>query len=171
MKRALKLSYYFFKWKGDKKMKKLVITMVAVTILAMTVDAANAATVGYIDVQKVFSSYDKTKNTEAKLKKMEKEIQDEIAKKQKLFEKEKNNNMSDGDLRKLAQKFDKEMEPKRTEFKEAQTKMMEEIQKDIIKAAEIVGKNMGFEVVLDKQSIVSGGTDLTDKVIEQLGKK
>lgn len=145
--------------------------MFAVTIMAMTANVANAASMGYIDIQQVFNSYDKTKKTEEKLKKMEKEIQDEIAKKQKIFEKEKNNNMSDGDLRRLAEKFEKEIAPKRTELMDTQKKMMEEIQDDIVKAAEIVSKNMGLEVVLNKQSVISGGTDLTDKVIEKLGKK
>lgn len=152
-------------------MKQLIIMMFAITILAMTGNTVNAATVGYIEVSKVFSNYEKTKQIEEKLKKMEQGIKDEILKKQKILEKEKTNNMSDGELRKLAEKFDKEMEPKRAEYKDAQKKMMEEIQKDIINASEIIRKNMGLDVILDKQIIVSGGTDISDKVTAELNKK
>ena len=54
---------------------------------------------------------------------------------------------------------------------EIQNKKMQEIQNDIMKASEIIAKAMGIEIVLDKQAIVAGGIDISDKVIEQLNKK
>ena len=79
--------------------------------------------------------------------------------------------MSDGDLRKLAEKFEKELEPKRTDLTESQKKTIQEIWDDIIKATEVTAKKMGIETVLNRQAIITGGTDITDKVIEQLNKK
>lgn len=152
-------------------MRKFTVMVIAVFAAGMISAPVHAATFGYIDIQKVFSSYGKTKRTEEELKKKEQLIKDEVLKKQKQIEKERNNNMSDGDLRKLAEKFEKELEPQKAELMEIQDKKMQEIRNDIMKASEITAKAMGIDIVLDKQAIVSGGTDLSDKVIEQLNKK
>ena len=53
--------------------------------------------------------------------------------------------MSDGDLRKLAEKFEKELEPKRTDLIESQKKMIQEIWDDIVKATEVTQSPL-FEV-------------------------
>lgn len=151
-------------------MKKITV-MVIIFTMAMIVYSANAATIGYIDGQKVFSSYEKTKKVQEQLKKKEQLLQDEVAKRQKQVEKEKNKNISDGDLRKLVEKFKQELEPQQNDMIESQKKMMQEIQDDIVKASEAIAKRMGFEVVLDKQIIITGGTDITDEVIKQLNKK
>jgi outer membrane protein len=151
-------------------MKKISVMVIVMFVMGMMVCLANAASLGYIDGQKVFSSYEKSKKAQEQFNKQERIFQDEIAKKQKQIEKEKNNNMSDGDLRKLAEKFDKELEAKRTDLMEAQKKMTSEIWDDIVKATEVTAKKMGIETVLNRQAIITGGTDVTDKVIEQLNK-
>ena len=150
-------------------MKKITV-MIIIFTMAMMVYSANAATIGYIDSQKVISSYEKTKKAQEQFKKKEQFFQDEVAKRQKQVEKEKNKNISDGDLRRLAEKFNKELEPQRNDMIESQKKMMQEIQDDLVKATEATAKRMGIEVVMDKQLIITGGTDITDEVIKQLNK-
>ncbi len=152
-------------------MKKTAGMIIMVFIMLMMAYSVNATTIAYIDYQKVFTNYEKTKKGQEELKKKEQLIQDEITKKQKLYEKEKEKNVSDGDLRKLAEKFQKEIEVKRNELMESSKKMTNDIQNDIVKATEVVVKNMGVEIVLDKQIIITGGTDISDKVLEQLNKK
>jgi len=152
-------------------MKRITVIVNSVFIMAIMAYSVDAATIGYIDVQKVFSSYGKTKIMQEQLKKKEQIIKDDIAKKQKQFEKEKSNNVSDGDLRKLAEKYEKELEPKKAELMEFQNKTMQEIQNDIVKASEAIVKSMGIEIVLDKQIIITGGIDISEKVLEQLNKK
>ena len=152
-------------------MKKITVMVIVVFAAGIISNPVHAATFGYIDVQKVFSSYGKTKRTEEELKKKEQGIKDEVVRKQKQIEKEKNNNMSDGDLQKLAEKFEKELEPQKADLMELQNKKMLEIQNDIMKASEITAQAMGIEIVLDKQAVVTGGIDISDKVINQLNKK
>jgi Skp family chaperone for outer membrane proteins len=48
---------------------------------------------------------------------------------------------------------------------------MLEIHNDITRATEATAKKMGIENVLDKQIFITGGVDITDKVIELLNKK
>lgn len=152
-------------------MKKVAVMVVVLFIMGVMTGFANGASIGYIDGQKVFSSYDKTKKAQEQFKKKEQVIQDEITKKQKQFEQEKSKGTSDADLRKMVEKFEKELAPKQKDLVESQNKVRKEIQGDIVKATEVISRKMGIEIVLDKQVFVTGGTDLTDKVIEQLNKK
>ena len=152
-------------------MKKVAVMVVVLFIVGVMTGFASGASIGYIDGQQVFSSYDKTKKAQEQFKKKEQVIQDEITKKQKQFEQEKSKGMSDADLRKMVEKFEKELAPKQKDLVESQNKVRKEIQGDIVKATEVISRKMGIEIVLDKQVFVTGGTDLTDKVVEQLNKK
>ena len=152
-------------------MKKVAVMAVVLFIMGVMTGFASGASIGYIDGQQVFSSYDKTKKAQEQFKKKEQVIQDEITKKQKQFEQEKSKGMSDADLRKMVEKFEKELAPKQKDLVESQNKVRKEIQGDIVKATEVISRKMGIEIVLDKQVFVTGGTDLTDKVVEQLNKK
>jgi len=53
---------------------------VVLFIMGMMTGVASGASIGYIDGQKVFSSYDKTKKAQEQFKKKEQVIQDEITK-------------------------------------------------------------------------------------------
>jgi Skp family chaperone for outer membrane proteins len=152
-------------------MKKTLLMMVCVFLMSLMVVSVNAATIGYLDVQKVFSTYEKTKKAQEQFQKKEQKLNEEIADKQKQIEKEQSKGTSDAKLRDMVGKFDKEIEPKRKEIIEAQQKITQEIQKDIVNATDTIAKNMGVEIVLDKQVFITGGTDITEKVIELLNKK
>lgn len=132
---------------------------------------ADAGTIGYIETQRVFSSYEKTKKAQEQIQKKEQIMQEEISKKQKQIERAQNKGGSDDELKNMIAKFEKELEPKRTDIIESQKKITKEIQDDIIKATEAVAKERGVEIVLDKHIFITGGVDLTDKVIEKLQKK
>ena len=152
-------------------MKKTLLMMVCVFLMSLMVVSVNAATIGYLDVQKVFSTYEKTKKAQEQFQKKEQKLNEEIADKQKQIEKEQSKGTSDAKLRDMVGKFEKEIEPKRKEIIEAQQKITQEIQKDIVKATDTIAKNMGIEIVLDKQVFITGGTDITEKVTELLNKK
>ncbi|MCX5849905.1 MAG: OmpH family outer membrane protein [Deltaproteobacteria bacterium] len=152
-------------------MKNAVLIVILVFLMSLMVGSVHAATFGYIDVQKVFLTYEKTKKAQEQIQKKEQKLQEEIATKQKQVEKEQSKGMSEADLRNLVSKFEKEIEPKRAEIIESQQKITQEIQTEIVKATDSAAKKMGIEIVLDKQVIITGGVDITDKVIELLNKK
>ena len=143
----------------------------SVIITGLMIGSANAATLGYIDIQKVFSSYEKTKTALEQLKKNEQSIKEEMAIKQKQVDKAHEKGASDEDIKRLVDKLEKELEPKRKDIVESKQRTMFEIQNDITRATETTAKKMGIENVLDKQVFVTGGIDITDKVIELLNKK
>jgi Skp family chaperone for outer membrane proteins len=47
---------------------------------------------------------------------------------------------------------------------------MAKIRKDIIAVVEVVAKEVGIDVVVDKQVVIAGGIDLTDMVVNKLNK-
>lgn len=151
-------------------MKKTAI-VISVIMMGIMIGSVNAATLGYIDIQKVFSSYEKTKTALEQLKKKEQSIKEEMAIKQKQVDKAKEKGASDADIQGLVDKLEKELEPKRKDIVESKQRTMLEIQNDITRATEATAKKMGIETVLDKQVFITGGVDLTDKVIEFLNKK
>jgi Skp family chaperone for outer membrane proteins len=155
-----------------RKMKNsLWAALASALILCWTASTGYALSIGYIDIQKVFSSYKKTIRFQEQSQQKEKALQDEITAKQKQFEKEKNKGTSEIELRKLAEKYEKEIEPQRNEMMNFQQKTVNEIKIDIVKATEDVAKKMGMDIVLDKQVFITGGTDISDKVIDVLNGK
>jgi Skp family chaperone for outer membrane proteins len=48
---------------------------------------------------------------------------------------------------------------------------MAKIRKDIIAAVDSISKEVGIDVVVYKQVIITGGMDLTEQVITRLNKK
>ena len=152
-------------------MKKISIVAISVFIMGMMVGSVNAASLGCIDFQKVFSSYEKTKKAEEQINKKTQILQEEVTKKQKQIEKEKENGMANDDLKSLVTKIQKELEPKQQEIINLKQKLEGEIRDDIVKATADLSKKEGLEAIVDKKAVITGGVDITDKVIEQLKKK
>ncbi|MDR1114333.1 MAG: OmpH family outer membrane protein [Candidatus Margulisbacteria bacterium] len=139
--------------------------------LAVLASVSLAATVGYIDVKQVFEGYSKTKS-----------VQDDLNNKMKDYEKLRNKHAQklteakiDGktekDLEKLQEDMKKELGPKETEIQMINDEQMAKIRKDIVAAVDAVSKEVGIDVVVDKQVIITGGMDLTEQVITRLNKK
>lgn len=126
------------------------------------------SSIGYIDVQKVFNDYEKTKAAQADIKEQEESLQSELEEKQKEIEKARENGKSDKELKKLIDKYSEEMEPQKQKLYELRGRLTSEIQADIVKATKSAGKELGIDVVLDKQVFITGGIDLTDLVLEKL---
>jgi outer membrane protein len=139
--------------------------------LAVLASVSLAATVGYIDVKQVFEGYSKTKS-----------VQDDLNNKMKDYEKLRNKHAQklteakiDGktekELEKLQEEMKKELGPKEAEIQMINDEQMAKIRKDIIAAVDAIAKEVGIDVVVDKQVIISGGMDLTEQVVTRLNKK
>lgn len=150
---------------------KMKITAFSAAITVIMICSAHAATLGYIDTQKVISTYEKTRKAMEYFKKAEHDIQAEIAEKQKQVDAAKEKGASNEEIQNIIDRIEKEMEPRSKGIRESKQKIMFEIQNDVIMATEAVSRKMGIEAVLEKQALITGGVDITDKVIEFLNKK
>lgn len=150
-------------------MKRLVMAVVIVLSMMFVANIALAEnSIGYVDLQKVFNTYDKTKAAQADIKEKERKLQRELETKQEEIEKARENKASDESIKKMIEEFEKDLEPKRAELLELREKLTVEIQNDIIEATKASAKELGIDVVLDKQVFITGGIDLTNLVVEKL---
>jgi len=91
----------------------LVTVMVLVFIIMLCTGTVKAASIGYIDVQEVYSSYDKTKKYEENFKQKERKLQDEISIRQKNWKKNKIKVRPKRNLESLSKHSKRKLNPKR----------------------------------------------------------
>jgi outer membrane protein len=148
-------------------MKKVLLGM---AILSLLVSSVCAATIGYIDVENVFKSYKKTKAAQEEINAKMKEYQKAVSKYQQKVDNAKIDGKADTEVDKIKEEMKKELDPKEAEIKMLNEEKMTKIRKDIVSAVEGVTKELGIDVVVDKQVIIAGGIDISDQVITKLNK-
>lgn len=151
-------------------MKKVLGVLFVIVFLSTNVFAFAASTIGFIDVQKVFNEYKETEKAQAKLAKKEESFKKEFEESQKELQKAEKEGKSREELESLKEKLEKKLEPKRKELLKLNEQLTLDLQKKIVDAVKKVSKKVGLEVVVDKQVIVVGGTDLSDMVLKELNK-
>lgn len=155
-------------------MKKILIT------LGSLVFAANifAAGIGYIDTQIVIQKYPETAKTQAYLEtkkvdmqKILDEAKKQIESKEAEIEK-KGANATDKEKQELEEDkaaFKDKYEEMQQSLDQVQYAMFEKLKSDINMAIKEVAKEKKMDIVLDKQVVYYGGTDITDDVSKFLG--
>lgn len=149
-----------------KKQIKLVTLSVLVFALGMT--AGNFAVsdvpanykVAIVDVQKVVSSSAQVKALKADQKKKGQELAKFIETAKTAIEKEKDTKKREA----LEQKYNKEFNAKRLEMAKTNEKKLLEIDKNITDLINAKAKEDGYNLVLVKGAVLSGGTDITDEI-------
>lgn len=152
-----------------KRKVSLFIALIIVTVFS-TISTA-ASNIGVIDVQKVFRGYKETAKAQEQLSKEEAAFKKEFEDSQKQLEKARAEGKSDKELETLTKKLEEALAPKRDKLVKLNESLTTSIQKDIIEATKAVAKNLGIDIVLDKQIVITGGTDISDMVISRLNSK
>ena len=147
------------------KFMKVLLVMVILAGLSF------AATVGFIDVEQVFKGYSKTKTAQEEINNKMRDYQRALTKYQQEIDFAKIDGKSEKDIEKIKEKMQKELDPKEAEIKMLNEEQMAKIRKDIVTAVEAVSKEVGIDVVVDKQVVIAGGLDLTESVINRLNRK
>lgn len=152
-------------------MKKNILKIIIICfILIVAMEAAFAETIGYIDVQKVFNSYTATKTAQAQISKKEEAYKKEFDKYQKIIEAAKKANKPQKEIDALVSQYEKKLEPLKEELVNLNNALTGKLQNEIVKAVQLVAKELGVDIVLDKQALVIGGMDLSGMVINKLNK-
>lgn len=149
-----------------KKQIKLVTLSVLVFALGMTAgnfaisDVPANYKVAIVDVQKVVSSSAQVKALKADQKKKGQELAKFIETAKTAIEKEKDTKKREA----LEQKYNKEFNAKRLEMAKSNEKKLLEIDKSITNLINTKAKEDGYNLVLVKGAVLSGGTDITDEI-------
>lgn len=163
-------------------MKKIVVLSIA-ALFVIGLLCGNAAAkeykIGYVDLAKVSDEYAKTKayekSFESQVKGKDAERQKHVDEIRKLKDeqtllsdkaKAEKQTVIDDKIKKL-QDFDKSV---RDELVKQRNQMLGEIQKDIDGIISVYAKEAGYDIVMIKQTVLYGGSDLdlTSEVIKRL---
>lgn len=138
--------------------KKIVMAiMIAVMSAFLAAGAASADVIGTISTQKIMFQHPKFEQVQKQLKDISAKMQKDA---QSAIDQEK-------DDKKKAQIY----QQKRQELAEQEQKLMQPLFQDINIAIRTVANQKKLTVVVDKEAVFYGGTDITDAVIAELKKK
>jgi len=156
-------------------MKKTTLTLAMAAMFTLaTASFAAADSIGYVDMDAIFSSIKESGTIATSLKDIEKKretyqkrfeaLQDEI-------EKEKTKKKpSDEKIKTMISEMEAELKPKRDEILRQELEIQKNIVGKVIETSRLEAKKIGVDVVLDKRAVYIGGTDLTEFVIDRLKK-
>ncbi|MFQ5835222.1 MAG: OmpH family outer membrane protein [bacterium] len=169
----------------------LFLTFLLCFLLGLSIQAPKAALIakiGYIDINKIFQGYEKTRDLEASLKKDQAEYQQNLEKLKEEIEKLKDELKEQGliltesakeerqaeidlkarELDNLARDITEKLEKRREEY-------TDEIVKDIDAAIRSIAEREGYRLVFHKEALSYATPepefDLTEKVLSQLNEK
>lgn len=157
-----------------KKIVKSAVSFLALfCLVAMTASAfaAPVSSIGTIDVQKVFKGYKETTKAQEQLSKEETSFKKEFEESQKKIEEAKTSGKSEKELEAMTKKLEESLAPKREKLIKMNEALTLSLQNDIVTTVKTVAKNLGIEVVLDKQVVITGGIDISDMVISKINEK
>jgi Skp family chaperone for outer membrane proteins len=141
--------------------KYFLITLTVAAVFSFAGAKAFAANIGKVDLDKVVSSYTKAQDVSADLKVKEAELQKFLADAQKKLK----DTTSPVERKNLEDKLTQEFQIKSQNFRDTQIKQWKEIEDNVFKALETTAKEQKLDVILSQQSVLIGGTDVTDKVL------
>ena len=145
----------------------ILVASMTLTGLASTAFADN---IGFVDLEKVFARYKDAVKLQQDLQKRRETYQKLFEEKNKKLEEVKKKSKKDDEIQKFIEKTEDELKPKQEELVKYEGEANRKMALKIFEVSEVVAKEFGIDVVLDKRAILSGGFDLTDSVITRLNK-
>ena len=141
-------------------MKKIITAFLFSTLLM----PCFAGGVGYIDYDKVLEEYQFAKTSVREVETKAKEIEQYLEKKEEEF----SNLESPVQRKKLETTVRNEMQTKEAAFNDFRIKREELVYNRIHAVGEKIRLEKGFDAILDRRSVFSGGVDITDELIKKL---
>jgi len=163
-----------------------IMTFFLLFAFVISLNAADVAKIGVVDLKRVFDNSNAGKLAQAELSQQGKKMQKELEKRQaEMVEIQKNLERQAAVMSKDAReqkirdlkikKIDIENLNKkyRSEFRQSERKKLIKIQKEVLSITEEIGKKEGYLIIFDKIAAiyVPKTLDLTDKVIQEYNAK
>lgn len=139
--------------KNSGKLAFLLLIVFTLSVLASGCAGFGGQTVGVLDVNRVMSESPKVKNFQEQLNAKGKELSDNL-------EKDKPNIS--------AEEYQKRQEAAYSEFVKVKQDFESQIDSSIKQTLEQIAKEKKLSVVLYKNGVAQGGTDITDEVIKRM---
>ena len=127
-----------------------------------------ADTIGYVDMESIFSNAKMVKHFQGNMKEKQADYQEFIKKKQKKLEKSKEEGKSEEEMKTLITELENEIKPKRQELSQIESGFQQNLLMSIKRTSKEVASELGVDVVLDYRMVFYGGLDMTDLILDKL---
>jgi len=143
---------------------RLISALICLAVIISFSSTAMASKLGIVDLGKVIENYSEAQEVTADLKVKEKELQQFVLDAQKQIKAaktpvEKNN---------LEKQLGEQFNIKKNAFAKQQAEKWQEIEDDVFEKIKKISKSKKFDMVLNKQSVIVGGNEITDQVVKEL---
>lgn len=147
-----------------RKLKLFISTLICMFMLISCACAVSAKNTGVVDLSKVIENYTKAQEVAADLKLKEGELQKFITEAQEKIKKAE----SPVEKKNLEEKLGEQFNIKRNAFAKEQSEKWQNIENKVFEKIKKVAAEKKLDIVLNKQSVIIGGNDITEEVIKQL---
>ncbi len=130
--------------------------------------AGSPQAVGTVDQRKVMDSYPKAQQASEEIQTAQTEIQKLVNEGSKEFEQAKGANKPPAELEGLQRRLRKKITSEYDALQVRAQELEKQILKEVDQAIQAEARASGCDVVLMKEAVLMGGTDLTDAVIKRL---
>ena len=144
--------------------KSLISALILGLLITGTTVFAEDKGIAVVDVQQVVMNCAKVKKLEADRIKQEQDLQKFVTNAKKAVDAEKD----DTKKKNLQEKFNKELNQKLSAQKKEVMERTLDIEKEILTSIEKYAKTSGYTMVIQKGSVLYGGTDITDEIVKQV---
>jgi len=149
------------------KTKLFVITLVVTGILfALSAKSYAETKIGLIDMAQIIQNYDKAKEAQADLQVSQEQIKKMIASARKEVKGIKEKKVK----KELEKKLTEEILKKNNVFKQDFAKKWQAVQNNILTTIKKVADKQEYDLIMDKQTVIAGGKDITKEVLKELKK-
>jgi outer membrane protein len=151
------------------RFQKVALALSVVTSVSLSSLAAFADTIGIVDLDKVVSGYNKAQTVMADIKVKEAELRKMQADFVKQLEESKKNNPKNPVANdQLEKDLNTRLNAKLTEYRDWTVNKQKEIDNDLETTIKDVARSKNIDVVLSKQAVFQGGSDITNDVLSRL---
>ena len=147
-------------------MKKELLGIVAVVSMLLPNLDAFGQEMAVVDVSKIVSNYSKAQDVSMDLKVKEAELKTMVAEAEKSI---KSANVSE--QKGLEEKYKNVLAEKQALYRQQYEQQLQSVETDIEDAIKTVSQSKNIKIVLNKNSVVYGGDDLTEEVLKALNVK
>ena len=149
-----------------KEHRKLILALVAAFLVGFCFKAliSPSVKVAVVDVQKIVSNSKDMAELQQSITQVSQELQEWLTTVRADLEKQKNRQKKD----ELTKKYNEEFAQKQQAIQENYNEKLSQIDEKINQIIAQTAKKEGYKITLFKTSVLNGGTDITDKVIEQI---
>jgi len=120
--------------------------------------------IGFVDLQRILASYEAAKVAQADLQANQEEIKRILENAKNEIDKAK----SDKAKQDIKDKFAEKIKTQSEEFKTSFSNKWDKIENNVLSTIKQIADKEGYTIILEKQGIIAGGDDITDRVLNAL---